>query len=63
MGNLFQHLRADRPDCCAPSVTSPGAADDRAAIEFFNGGHTINGRGTFDFLHTHLEWPGPEGGR
>ena len=30
---------------------------ERTAIEFFNGGHTINGRGTFDFLHKHLNWP------
>jgi dienelactone hydrolase len=34
---------------------------DRTAIEFFNGGHTIHGRGTFDFLHRHLNWPRPEG--
>jgi len=32
---------------------------DRTAIEFFDGGHTINGIGTFDFLHRHLGWPGP----
>jgi dienelactone hydrolase len=32
---------------------------DRTAIEFFNGGHTINGQGTFDFLHRHLNWPRP----
>lgn len=30
---------------------------DRTAIEFFNGGHTINGQGTFEFLHQHLNWP------
>jgi hypothetical protein len=30
---------------------------DRTAIEFFNGGHVINGKGTFDFLHRHLNWP------
>jgi dienelactone hydrolase len=36
---------------------------DRTAIEFFNGGHTINGRGTFDFLHRHLGWPRPEAGQ
>jgi hypothetical protein len=30
---------------------------DRTEIEFFNGGHTINGEGTFDFLHKHLNWP------
>jgi dienelactone hydrolase len=29
---------------------------DRTAIEFFNGGHMINGAGTFDFLHKHLNW-------
>ena len=32
---------------------------DRTAIEFFNGGHVINGQGTFDFLHRHLKWPSP----
>jgi dienelactone hydrolase len=32
---------------------------DRTEIEFFNGGHTINGAGTFDFLHKHLRWPRP----
>lgn len=30
---------------------------DRAEIEFFNGPHTINGVGTFKFLHKHLNWP------
>ena len=30
---------------------------DRAEIEHFNGPHTINGQGTFDFLHKHLNWP------
>jgi hypothetical protein len=30
---------------------------DRTEIEFFNGGHTINGQGTFQFLHKHLNWP------
>jgi dienelactone hydrolase len=29
---------------------------DRTAIEFFNGAHVINGAGTFDFLHKHLNW-------
>jgi len=33
---------------------------DRTAIEFFNGPHTINGRGTFKFLHQHLNWPEPK---
>ncbi|MBM4076104.1 MAG: hypothetical protein FJ267_10705, partial [Planctomycetes bacterium] len=30
---------------------------DRTEIEFFNGPHTINGKGTFEFLHRHLNWP------
>ena len=30
---------------------------DRTAIEYFNGGHTINGQGTFEFLHKYLNWP------
>ncbi|MFQ5929172.1 MAG: hypothetical protein ACE5MK_05705 [Acidobacteriota bacterium] len=29
---------------------------DRTEIEFFNGPHTINGIGTFEFLHKHLDW-------
>ena len=29
------------------------------AIEFFNGPHEINGKGTFEFLHQHLRWPPP----
>jgi dienelactone hydrolase len=33
---------------------------DRAEIEFFNGPHTINGQGTFKFLHKHLQWPEPK---
>jgi dienelactone hydrolase len=32
---------------------------DRAAIEWFVGPHTINGKGTFAFLHKHLKWPAP----
>jgi dienelactone hydrolase len=32
---------------------------DKTAIEYFNGGHTINGEGTFEFLHKHLNWPKP----
>jgi dienelactone hydrolase len=31
----------------------------RTEIEFFNGGHTINGQGTFEFLHRHLHWAKP----
>ncbi|MBM3775902.1 MAG: hypothetical protein FJW37_12185, partial [Acidobacteria bacterium] len=30
---------------------------DRAEIEFFNGPHTIHGKGTFEFLRRHLKWP------
>ncbi|MFO1094759.1 MAG: hypothetical protein U0992_15850 [Planctomycetaceae bacterium] len=28
-------------------------------MEVFNGPHTINGVGTYDFLHRHLNWPAP----
>jgi dienelactone hydrolase len=30
---------------------------DRTAIEFFDGGHEIHGKGTFAFLEKHLKWP------
>lgn len=30
---------------------------DRCEIEWFVGPHTINGQGTFEFLHKHLQWP------
>ncbi len=30
---------------------------DRAELEFFDGPHTISGKGTFRFLHRHLNWP------
>jgi len=33
---------------------------DRTEIEWFVGPHTINGQGTFDFLHRHLSWPRPK---
>jgi cephalosporin-C deacetylase-like acetyl esterase len=33
---------------------------DRTEIEFFQGGHAINGQATFAFLHKHLDWPGPD---
>jgi dienelactone hydrolase len=32
---------------------------DRTAIEYFNGGHTINGEGTFEFLDKQLNWRKP----
>ncbi len=31
--------------------------EDRTEIEFFQGGHSINGKGTFEFLRKHLNWP------
>lgn len=31
----------------------------RTAIEYFPGPHTINGVGTFQFLHRNLDWPEP----
>lgn len=31
---------------------------ERTEIEFFTGGHEIHGKGTFEFLHKHLDWPG-----
>ena len=30
---------------------------DRCKIEWFDGPHTINGKGTFDFIHRNLNWP------
>lgn len=30
---------------------------EKTEIEFFNGPHTINGQGTYEFLHRHLNWP------
>ena len=30
---------------------------DRTRIEYFDGPHEINGKGTFEFLHQHLDWP------
>lgn len=32
---------------------------DKTQIEWFVGPHTINGQGTYDFLHKHLNWPKP----
>lgn len=32
---------------------------DRTEIEWFVGPHTINGQGTYEFLHKHLNWPKP----
>ncbi len=33
---------------------------DRCEIEWFVGPHTINGQGSFEFLHKHLSWPQPK---
>ena len=33
---------------------------DRSEIEVFDGPHSINGKGTFDFLHKQLNWPKPD---
>jgi dienelactone hydrolase len=30
---------------------------EKTEIEYFNGGHAINGQGTYEFLHRHLRWP------
>jgi len=30
---------------------------DKTELELFDGPHTINGKGTYDFLHKHLNWP------
>jgi hypothetical protein len=32
---------------------------DKTEIEFFQGGHSIHGQATFDFLHKNLAWPAP----
>jgi len=32
---------------------------DKTEIEWFVGPHTINGQGTYKFLHKHLNWPSP----
>lgn len=36
---------------------------DKTAIEYFNGGHSMRGEGTFEFLHKHLDWPSDGKGR
>lgn len=33
---------------------------DKTEIEYFNGGHSMRGEGTFDFLHKHLNWKSPD---
>ena len=31
--------------------------EDKTGIEFFHGGHSVNGESSFEFLHNHLDWP------
>jgi len=31
--------------------------EEKTGIEFFHGGHSINGEASFEFLHNHLDWP------
>jgi hypothetical protein len=33
---------------------------ENARIEWFVGPHTINGQGTYQFLHEKLNWPAPK---
>ncbi|MCA9266895.1 MAG: dienelactone hydrolase family protein, partial [Planctomycetales bacterium] len=34
-----------------------GLPEDHCQLEWFVGPHTIHGKGTFSFLHRHLQWP------
>lgn len=34
--------------------------DEKVNIEWFVGPHSINGEGSYDFLHEHLNWPKPK---
>ena len=45
------------PENFVSTVYTKLGIGDRAEIEHFDGPHTINGQGTFDFLHKHLNWP------
>ena len=33
---------------------------ERSRIEWFVGPHTVNGKGTYQFLHEKLNWPEPK---
>ena len=33
--------------------------ESKVSSNVFNGPHTINGVGTYKFLHKHLNWPEP----
>jgi hypothetical protein len=34
--------------------------EDKCEIEWFVGPHSINGEGSYRFLHKHLNWPEPK---
>lgn len=36
---------------------------ERTEMEVFDGPHSINGQGTYEFLHRHLRWPKPTASR
>jgi dienelactone hydrolase len=36
---------------------------ERTAIEYFHGGHAVNAKGAFEFLHEHLNWTAAMPGR
>lgn len=46
----YEFLRARR-------VYDRLGSGDRCVIEYFDGPHSINGKGTFEFLHRELNWP------
>jgi hypothetical protein len=41
------------------SVYDTLSLGDRTDIEFFDGLHEFNSKGTFEFLHKHLKWSKP----
>ena len=52
-------IRADFAETVEQNAVhgSDGPETAKTEIEFFDGPHTINGQGTYDFLHRHLDWP------
>jgi len=71
LGNTFNYAEMAALICPRPLMVERGhfdgvAPDEAVAYEFakvrhlyqwFVGPHTIHGRGTFEFLHKHLQWP------
>ena len=51
-GATLEKVKAGRRDEAQRAAEMLGAE-----IEFFDGPHTINGKGTFEFLRRHLRWP------